>query len=43
MKQYLLDTSVVLDLLLNRPPWAAPAAHSESSCVLFSFSLLSLA
>ena len=26
MKQYLLDTSVVLDLLLNRPPWAADAA-----------------
>ena len=25
MKQYLLDTSVVLDLLLNRPPWAADA------------------
>jgi predicted nucleic acid-binding protein len=26
MKQYLLDTSVVLDLLLNRSPWAADAA-----------------
>jgi predicted nucleic acid-binding protein len=26
MKQYLLDASVVLDLLLNRPPWAADAA-----------------
>jgi len=26
MKQYLLDTSVVLDLLLNRPPWAADTA-----------------
>jgi hypothetical protein len=26
MKQYLLDTSVVLGLLLNRPPWAADAA-----------------
>jgi hypothetical protein len=26
MKQYLLDTSIVLDLLLNRLPWAADAA-----------------
>jgi predicted nucleic acid-binding protein len=26
MKQYLLDTSVVLDLLLNRLPWAPDAA-----------------
>lgn len=26
MRQYLLDTSVVLDLLLNRPAWAADAA-----------------
>jgi len=26
MKQYLLDTNVVLDLLMNRPPWAADAA-----------------
>lgn len=25
MKQYLLDTSVILDLLLNRSPWAADA------------------
>lgn len=27
MKQYLLDISVVLDLLLNRTPWAAEAAE----------------
>jgi predicted nucleic acid-binding protein len=26
MKQFLLDTSVILDLLLNRTPWAADAA-----------------
>jgi hypothetical protein len=26
MKQYLLDISVILDLLLNRAPWAADAA-----------------
>lgn len=26
MKEYLLDTSVLLDLLLNRPPWSADAA-----------------
>ena len=26
MKRVLLDTNVVLDLLLNRPPWAADAA-----------------
>ena len=26
MKQYLLDTSVVLDLLLNRPPWPTVAS-----------------
>jgi predicted nucleic acid-binding protein len=26
MKQYLLDTSVLLDLLLDRPPWAADVA-----------------
>src|SRR5947199_4561600 len=26
MKQYLLDISVILDLLLNRSPWAADAA-----------------
>jgi predicted nucleic acid-binding protein len=26
MTLYLLDTSVVLDLLLNRPPWAADSA-----------------
>jgi predicted nucleic acid-binding protein len=26
MTRYPLDTSVVLDLLLNRPPWAADAA-----------------
>ena len=26
MKRYLLDTNVLLDLLLNRQPWAADAA-----------------
>ena len=26
MKRYLLDTSVLLDLLLKRVPWAADAA-----------------
>ena len=26
MTRYLLDTNVILDLLLNRPPWAADAA-----------------
>src|SRR5258708_3668898 len=26
MNRYLLDVNVVLDLLLNRPPWAAEAA-----------------
>src|SRR5438045_1344970 len=26
MKQYLLDTNVLLDLFLNRSPWAADAA-----------------
>lgn len=26
MKRYLLDTSVLLDLFLNRPPWAADMA-----------------
>jgi len=35
MKRYLLDTSVLLDLLLNRSPWAADAvvlwdAHRQS-------------
>ena len=27
MKKYLLDTNVLLDLLLNRSPWAADAAR----------------
>lgn len=46
MKQYLLDTSVLLDLLLNRAPWAADAAaiweaHRRSQVRVFvaAFSL----
>jgi predicted nucleic acid-binding protein len=46
MKQYLLDTSVLLDLLLNRPPWAAEAAviwdahrHSQIRVFIAAFSL----
>jgi len=46
MKQYLLDTSVLLDLLLNRSPWAADAAvlweahrHSQIRVLVAAFSL----
>ena len=46
MKQYLLDTSVLLDLLLNRAPWAADAAviwdahrHSQIKVLVAAFSL----
>lgn len=46
MKQYLLDTSVLLDLLLNRSPWAADAAllwdahrHSQIRVWMAAFSL----
>jgi predicted nucleic acid-binding protein len=46
MKQYLLDTNVLLDLLLNRSPWAAEAAslwdahrHSQIRVWVAAFSL----
>ena len=46
MKQYLLDTSVLLDLLLNRALWAADAAviwdahrHSQIKVLVAAFSL----
>jgi predicted nucleic acid-binding protein len=46
MKQYLLDISVLLDLLLNRAPWAADAArlwdahrHSKIRIWVAAFSL----
>jgi predicted nucleic acid-binding protein len=46
MKQYLLDMSVILDLLLNRSPWAADAAfiwdahrHGQITALVAAFSM----